>query len=141
MGYTNAKIAAFLMACVLLGCPSAFGSKHNNTINGDFYKVTWTSVSRGGNRLIRVTTVPVGDVHCNLEYPWKVKVVTDSGIHFTEETFRGTDAGVFSDKKVVIDLPYDKSTRKGTAQLELKMSMCDDRQCFMKNVPFEVVLP
>ena len=142
MGYTNVKIAAFLMTCVLLGCPAAFGSKHNNTVDGDFFKVTWTSVSGGGNnRLIRVVTVPVGNVHCNLEYPWKVNVVTDSGIHFTKETFGGTDAGVFSDSKVVFDLPYDKSTRKGTAQLELKLSMCDDRQCFMKKVPFEVAVP
>lgn len=141
MGYTNAKIVALWMACVLLGSPVAFGAKQSNIIKGDFFQVSWTPVSRAGNRHIRVTATPLGNVHCNLEYPWKIKVVADSGIKFTKTTFTQADAGVFSDSKVVFHLPYDKSTRKGTAQLELKLSMCDDRQCFMKTVPIDVALP
>ena len=142
MSFTNVKISIiFLMLYILSVCSLAVAAPKKNTVTGDFYTVTWTAVSQQGKRHLEITALPVGNVHCNLEYPWKLTVVSDDGIHFFKTALTGAEAGVFSDSRVAFALPYDKPAKKAAATLELKLSMCDDRQCFIKKVPIEVALP
>ena len=84
-----------------------------------------------------VAVTAKGPYHCNLEYPWKLKVIQANGATFNRVLFTGKDAVTFTESKVRFLIPF-QLVGAGQVELELRLSMCDDRQCYLKKVPVTV---
>lgn len=115
-------------------------ASNNTKIEGDVYEISVHTIQEKNNKVLAIKVLPKEGVHCNLEYPWKLKVTETKKISFAKEQFGRSDASAFTEKKVEFRLPVTSKMVTGSAIFELKLSMCNDKQCFMKKVPISYTL-
>ena len=115
------------------------GKVHSSEVTGDIFQIEWKLNAKGKSEKLEITIFPKGDIHCNLEYPWKISVTDASKIQFSKDRYSKEDATIFSNAKVQFNLPILKRKKGGKSTLEIKFSMCNSTQCFMKKVPIEYI--
>lgn len=110
-------------------------------VEDDIYIVAVHEKAHKKGRLVQFQIQPKNGVHCNLEYPWKLQLDTNLKLtKRTQKTWRKTDATTFTEELVAFSTHIFPA--KNTKQLvfELKLSMCNATQCFMKKVPIEIAI-
>ncbi|MBN2529524.1 MAG: hypothetical protein JXR76_24260 [Deltaproteobacteria bacterium] len=112
-------------------------AQRKTAVDDEMYSVEMATLRNGKSVELEIAIFPKENVHCNLEYPWKVLIKESRGIVFSKERYTKNDATVFSEKQVVFKVPVSKFPKDGVATLELKFSLCNATQCFMKKVPIQ----
>ena len=115
--YYRACVFGLLFSFVLISAVSAKEKFYEVEVKLDKAKKTATVMAKGA-----------GGYHCNVDYPWKIKVVEPGS---DERVYKKTDAKVFSKESVEFVIPY---THAGKVTALLKLSVCDDKQCRMEKV-------
>jgi hypothetical protein len=109
-------------------------------IKDDVYTIKIKNEKHNTDKNIIIHILPTGTKHCNVEYPWKLKVVKSTGATLSKPLFLNRDATLFSQKEVIFSLPVATKKKNATIMFELKLSICTETQCFMKTVPFSVLI-
>jgi len=107
--------------------------------DGDVFSLRAEGRRTAGGKRVAVTVVGAGGCHCNTDYPWKLKVLSIDGGTVGKTVFGPDDAEPWTFEKVRFAIPVQA---EGEVRLsfELRFSMCNDTQCFMKTVPINMVL-
>ena len=125
-----------LFVSFLLPSVTALGKNSSAPlIKGDVFTIALKTIRQKSGQIVEVAITPKAGVHCNREYPWRIKIKESINIQFSKAQYTREEAKVFSDYQAVFELPFNAAPEAGEASLEIKFSMCDDRQCFMKTVP------
>ena len=109
-------------------------------IKGDVFSITLETLRQKNGQIVLVSIIPEAGVHCNQEYPWKIKIKESKNIQFSKVQYTREEAKVFNDHQAVFELPFKAAPGGGEASLEIKFSMCDDKQCFMEKIPVKYQL-
>lgn len=113
------------------------GGSSPQIIDGDVYRINVNRFKKDGLSALEIVVTPKGNVHCNLEYPWKLKILERGDVYHGKYQFSAADAKMFTLQKVVFQLPLNSLKQGEMVEFEVKFSMCDDTQCYMKKVPIE----
>ena len=99
-----------------------------STKTSSFYVIKIETSTKDAKNLARITVTGKGGYHCNMLYPWKLKLKPGDGIAFDKAVYRKKDTEKFTKEEVVFAVSY---TAKPGAQLlaDLKLSVCNDKQC------------
>jgi hypothetical protein len=99
---------------------------------GDIYVVTIAKKAKG-KASVQIT--PKKGYHCNMEYPWKIILTPPAGVKLAKAKYKKTDASTFTEQKVLFVIPLQAKSVTG----QIKMSVCDEKQCYMKKA--SITLP
>jgi hypothetical protein len=123
-------LAIVVVAAILVGGLAVSAAV---TKGGDFYKVTVTTAGSGDKITATIKAEGTNGYKPNPAYPWKLTVTPGDGVTMTKTVFKKADAKL-SPKAVVFAVPYTVSGDAKTVSAELKLSMCDPKQCQMEKV-------
>jgi hypothetical protein len=101
---------------------------------GSFYQVEVKTAADGRDVVATVEVSGRGGYHCNTLYPWKLTIEAPDGVQLGKKKFRKNDASQFGESKVLFRVPYRTSGEAGQIRAELKMSLCDEKQCQIKTL-------
>ena len=108
------------------------------TINGDVFTIKIKKQVKKTSSDAIITVMPLKSYHCNIEYPWKLKIIKSLNLTVKKELYTKDNATVYSKDSVVFTVPVAKKKGAGTLNMQLKFSICSETQCFMKTVPLKV---
>jgi len=114
---------AILLAVGLVGAQVLAES-----INGPFYTVEVKKTKKKDKNVAVITITGTNGYHCNMLYPWKLTVKPTSGVKTEKDTYKKGDAKTFTEKAVVFEVVYTAEAGK-KASANLKMSLCNEKQC------------
>lgn len=117
----TATLLASILVLPLVACAG------DATHEGDVFSVLVKTAGKGekGSATVRVTGK--AGYHCNTLYPWKLTLRTAKG----EKVIKKDQAKVFSEPKVQFELT---DISLSATKAELKLSMCNEKQCQNKTV-------
>lgn len=95
--------------------------------DGGIYEVIVTTAGKTPAGTATIAVNGKAGYHCNTLYPWKLTLRTAAG----ERVIKKEQAKVWSQGKVVFEVA---SAAIGSTTAELKLSVCDDKQCKMEKV-------
>jgi hypothetical protein len=101
--------------------------------SGGFYDVKVETAKSGTRGTATLTVTGKNGYHCNIQYPWKLTLTAAPELKLEKTVFRKADAVRFAQKAVVFSASYEVRAEK-TVSAELKLSLCDDKQCQMETV-------
>lgn len=101
--------------------------------SGEFYKVSVTTVVKGDAVTATVKAEGTNGYKPNQAYPWKLTVTPGEGVTMAKTTFTKADLKL-SPKDAVFTVPYTAAAGAQAVGAELKLSMCDAKQCQMEKV-------
>jgi hypothetical protein len=102
--------------------------------SGSFYDVKVETARNGARGTATITVSGKNGYHCNIQYPWKLTLTADPSLGLDKTVLRKTEAARFTERSVVFSVSYEARAGK-TVSAELKLSLCDDKQCQMETVP------
>lgn len=137
MSYLQNKFTVFISILIGLTLSTSIFAQ-SNVSDGEVYQIVTNIVKMKKKKLARIEVRPVGDLHCNDEYPWKLIVSPSEGVELEDLVLKKSNAKHFSDSLVVFDVPLKLKSNIQKVEFVLKLSMCNDKQCFMKKVPVAV---
>jgi hypothetical protein len=101
--------------------------------SGTFYNIEVSTAKKNDKMVATIAVTGKNDYHCNMLYPWKLTVKPKPGVTFEKQTYKKEDAKTFSEKVVVFEVIYTAELGK-KASANLKMSLCNAKQCDMAKV-------
>lgn len=123
-------VSAFFAAVTFF---STLGSAVAQTKSGTFYDIKISTMTKDGKTTATVTVTGSSGYKPNKDYPWKLTVLSGPGIS-EKKTLRKDDAKQFDSTAVVFEVTTDESHDQKVSA-ELKLGMCDAKQCKMEKVP------
>jgi hypothetical protein len=115
------QVATISLVLMTLVAASSAADKKKNAKEFEI-KVTMSAKS------VTITAKGASGFHCNTLYPWKLSVEGPAG---QKKTYKKQEAKVFSEQKVVFEVPRSKGQKA-----KMKLSVCDDKQCIMHTEEF-----
>ncbi|MBN2804184.1 MAG: hypothetical protein JXR91_13905, partial [Deltaproteobacteria bacterium] len=73
-------------------------------------------------------------------YPVKISINKISNINISKQIFDKSDATTFTDKNIKYSIPFKLLKKNGELSGNIKFSICSKSQCFMKKIPFKVLI-
>jgi hypothetical protein len=128
---TPSLITAAILSAILLFTLAA--SAGTQIKSGSFYDVKISTVSKDGKTIATITITGKSGYKPNMQYPWKLTINSGPGITEKKILKKG-DAKQFDFKAVVFEVSTDQSDSQ-KVQAELKLSLCDPKQCKQELVP------
>jgi hypothetical protein len=131
---SKSRTFAILVAALMLtAVTAAFAA--TVTKSGSFYEVKVVTSGSAGSMVATITTTGKNGYHCNMLYPWKLTVDQSAGITVPNPKLKKEDATQFTEAAVILKVPYTATDAATNVTASLKLSLCDDKQCQMENVP------
>lgn len=133
------QLLYFNSVLILFSCLFVFSANANKPVfhkKTDIYSVN-AKIQKLKNNTSYVAIIqiePSSKLHCNLEYPWKVKILSTEHINTSKAVFKKEDAQKISPKEVMFKIPFETKSMGKKLDLQVKFSMCDDKQCFMEKI-------
>jgi hypothetical protein len=124
------SLAIVVAAVVLVGSLAVSAGVAKS---GEFYKVTVTTAANGDSVTATVKAVGTNGYKPNQAYPWKLTVTPGAGVTMAKKVFKKADAKL-TPKATVFTVPYTATADAKAISAELKLSMCDPKQCQMEKV-------
>ncbi|MBN2340794.1 MAG: hypothetical protein JXX29_11415 [Deltaproteobacteria bacterium] len=140
MRHANFRIqmSIAVLCGILFVAQAAFSVE--KVVPGDVYRILLkkTGTKAKGEQIV-LQIRPKGGVHCNLEYPWKVTLKTPTSMsEHVQTVWKQENTAVFTNELVQFDIAVPSAFYGTKVTFEIKMSMCDDKQCYMKKAVVDI---
>jgi hypothetical protein len=125
-------LAGLFLAASLAG-PGSWASTVKK--ESSFYVLEVKTAIQGQQKVATITVKGKGGFYCNTLYPWKLTLKPAAGATVDKDVYRKADATKFEKAAVVFSVPF-AAPGGGKVAAELKLSMCNPKQCQMDKVSF-----
>jgi hypothetical protein len=127
---TTSVLGGLLAAIVVSAAPAYADTQ---TKSGSFYEIKIATSVKEGKLVATITITGKDGYHPNKDYPWKLTVNFGPGIN-EKKIMKKKDAKQFDIKAVIFEVTTEQSNSQKISA-ELKLGMCDPKQCKMERVP------
>jgi hypothetical protein len=103
------------------------------TKKGPFYKVEVTTTAKGDAITATVKAEGTNGYHPNKDYPWKLTLTPGTGVTAAKTVYTKADVQL-SPTTAAFTVQYQATAGAKPVAAELKLSMCDAKQCQMEKV-------
>lgn len=128
------KRIIIFMFCLVTLCVTTASFAAVNAADPIPYKIAIEKSVQDGKNTATITITGQNGYHANTLFPWKLTVKPAPGVILEKSVYTKNDAARFDESKVIFSVSYiNRSGQKMSA--ELKLGVCNDRQCLMMAVP------
>ncbi|MDD5307940.1 MAG: hypothetical protein PHU25_11520 [Deltaproteobacteria bacterium] len=124
---------AIAVAALALAVAAPAAGKVAAEKSGAFYDIMVETAKSGARSTATIAVTGKNGYHCNIQYPWKLTLTADPAIKLDKTVLRKADAARFTERSVAFLVSYEAGAGK-TVSAELKLSLCNDKQCQMETV-------
>jgi hypothetical protein len=101
-------------------------------VKGEFYEITVETSTAQGKQKVTITAKGTGGYKCNKKYPWKL-TIEPAAANGEKTVLKKKDAKKLAEDEVVF-VVESQAGADGKTKGQLKLSMCDEKQCKMAKV-------
>lgn len=130
------KLAAAAIATSILVTGALFtrAAAARDADSGKLHHVEVKTEVNGDDVVTTIRVTGRGGYGCNTLYPWRLTVTPGQGVEMPKTTFGKGDAKRFTREAVVFVVRYEASAGAGEIKAQLRLSVCNVKQCLMDRV-------